>query len=87
MLKIVLINNPDIKVYLSICKNSRYAMDGPVNKEMIIFENIICEDYTKHLSETRCKNYVFRASHIKGYWKHSPYLTNKLAIDFYGDAG
>jgi hypothetical protein len=58
-------DNPDIKVYLSSSKTSKYAIYDPVNKKMFHFGNIYYEDYSKHLSETHRKNYILRASHIK----------------------
>ena len=58
-------DNPDIKVYLSSRKTSKYAIYDPVNKKMVHFGNINYEDCSKHLSEIRRKNYILRASHIK----------------------
>ena len=74
-------NNPDIKVYLSTRKNSKNSIYDPVNKKMVHFGNINYEDYTKHMSETRRKNYLLRATHIKGNWKHNPYSTNNMSLN------
>jgi len=73
-------NNPNIEVYLSTRKNSKYAIYDPVNQKMVHFGNINYIDFTKHLSETRRKNYLLRASHIKGNWKDNLYSPNNLAM-------
>jgi hypothetical protein len=38
------------------------------------------EDFTKHKDENRRRNYLKRASNIKGNWKDNPYSKNNLAI-------
>lgn len=73
-------NDPNIKLYVSSHKNSKYAIYDPINKKMVNFGHINYEDYTKHQDKTRQKNYLSRASNIKGKWKDNPYSPNNLSI-------
>ena len=73
-------NNPDIKVYLSNRKDKKYAIYDPNNKKLVHFGHIKYEDYTMHKDDKRRKNYLLRASNIKGTWKNDPYSPNNLSI-------
>lgn len=74
-------NDPNIKVYLSTRKNSKYSIYDPINKKLVHFGNINYADYTKHLDDKRRQNYLLRASNIKGDWKNNKYSKNNLSIN------
>jgi len=74
-------NDPNIKVYLSTRKNSKYAIYDPINKKLVHYGNINYEDFTKHQNEERRQNYLKRASNIRGSWRDNPYSPNNLAIN------
>jgi len=74
-------NNPEIKVYLSTRKNSKYAIYDPIHKKLSHFGNINYSDYSHHQNEERRENYIRRASNIKGNWQDNPYSPNNLAIN------
>jgi 4-hydroxy-L-threonine phosphate dehydrogenase PdxA len=73
-------NDPNIKVYLSTRKKSKYAIYDPINKKLVHFGNINYEDYTRHLNDKRRQNYLSRASNIRGNWKSNPYSASNMAI-------
>jgi len=74
-------NNPDVKLYLSTRKNSKYAIYDPINQKLVHFGNINYSDFTQHQNEERRQNYLRRASNIKGNWRDNPYSPNNLAIN------
>lgn len=69
---------------LSISSRSskKYMIFDPINQKYIHFGsfNPPLEDFTKHKDENRRKNYLLRATNIKGNWKLNPYSPNNLAI-------
>ena len=73
-------NDPDVKVFVSTRKNSKYAIYDPINKKLVHFGNIDYYDYTRHQDPTRRENYLRRASNIKGNWRDNPYSPNNMAI-------
>jgi len=66
-------------LYTSTRKNKKYALYVP-NHKTVHFGAIPYEDYTKHRNKSRRKNYLQRATNIKGNWKSDPYSANNLAI-------
>jgi hypothetical protein len=74
-------NDPDVRIYLSTRKNSKYAIYDPKNDKLVHFGNIDYYDYTKHQNEERRENYIKRASNIRGNWRDNPYSPNNLAIN------
>ena len=74
-------NDPNIKVFLSTRKNSKYAIYDPIHKKLVHFGNIDYYDYTYHLNDEYRKNYLRRATNIKGNWRDNPYSPNNLAIN------
>jgi Family of unknown function (DUF5754) len=75
-------NDPNIKVYLSTRKKSKYAIYDPINKKLVHFGQFDppMEDYTKHLDDKRRQNYLLRASNIRGSWQSNPYSPNNMSI-------
>ena len=73
-------NDPNIKVFLSTSKNSKYAIYDPINKKLVHFGNIDYYDYTKHQDPTRRENYLKQALNIKGNWRDNPYSPNNMAV-------
>lgn len=74
-------NDPNIKLYVSSRKKSKYAIYDPINKKLVHFGHIDYEDFTKHQDKTRQKNYLLRASNMKGNWRNNPYSANNLSIN------
>lgn len=83
------ISNPDIVVklarkyynkdiYLSNRKNKKYAIEDDDGNFIHFGSNM--EDFTKHGDETRRRNYLTRASNIKGNWAKDKYSPNMLSI-------
>ena len=67
-------------VYLSSRKTKKYMIVTPENK-IVHFGAMTYEDYTKHKSDIRRRNYRRRAENIKGDWKQDKYSPNNLAIN------
>ena len=67
------------KIGLSTKKEKKYMVTTPDGK-IVHFGQMGYEDYTKHKNKTRRKNYLTRASKIKGNWKNNRYSPNNLAI-------
>jgi len=61
-------------------KNKKYMI---MNDDHIYihFGDLRYEDYTKHQDKERLKNYLSRATKIKGNWKKIKYSPNNLAIN------
>ena len=74
-------NDPNIRIYLSTRKNSKYAIYDPIHDKLVHFGNINYSDYSHHQSEERRENYLRRASNIRGNWRDNPYSPNSLAIN------
>ena len=73
-------NDPNIKIYLSTRKNSKYAIYDPINKKLVNFGHIDYIDFTKSNDPMKRENYLRRASNIRGNWRDNPYSPNNLAI-------
>ena len=69
----------EVDLYLSTSKNKKYMVFNEDGKK-IHFGSIIHEDYTKHKDKKRRKNYLKRASNIKGNWRQNPFSPNMLSI-------
>ncbi len=68
-----------VKIGLSTKKDKKYMMTTPDGK-IVHFGQMGYEDFTKHKNKTRRKNYLTRATRIKGDWKENKYSANNLAI-------
>jgi hypothetical protein len=68
----------DAALYISTRKNKKYALFN--GNKTTHFGQLPYEDFTKHKNMTRRRNYLQRATHIKGDWKRDPYSANNLAI-------
>ncbi len=66
-------------VFPSTKKNKKYMIQNEKGN-MVHFGAIQYEDYTKHKDKTRRKNYLTRASNIKGNWKQDPFSPNNLSL-------
>ena len=67
------------KIGLSTKREKKYMVTTP-DGNIVHFGQMGYEDYTKHKNKTRRKNYLTRASKIKGNWKKNRYSANNLAI-------
>ncbi len=70
-------------LYPSTLKNKKwdlYYKDGDKIKK-VSFGNPAYEDYTIHKDEERKKNYLKRATNIRGKWRDNPFSPNNLAIN------
>ena len=67
------------KIGLSTKKEKKYMVTTPDGK-IVHFGQMGYEDFTKHKNKTRRKNYLTRASKIKGDWKKNRYSPNNLSI-------
>ena len=61
-------------------KNKKYMIMNDDNK-YIHFGDSRYEDFTKHQDLERLKNYLSRATKIKGNWRNNKYSPNNLAIN------
>ena len=61
-------------------KNKKYMILNDNNK-YVHFGDSRYMDYTKHNDPERLKNYLSRATNIKGNWKKDKYSPNNLAIN------
>lgn len=71
--------NKNAILYLSNRKDKKYMVLDPEGKG-VHFGNINYEDFTKHENMLRRKNYLRRATNIKGDWRETKYSPNNLAI-------
>jgi len=69
----------DVDLYLSSSKHKKYMIFNEDGKK-VHFGSIIHKDYTNHQDEKRRKNYLKRASNIKGNWRQNPFSPNMLSI-------
>jgi hypothetical protein len=74
--------SPHVALYMSSRKNKKYMLWIRFNDttRTVHFGQIPYEDYTHHHNRSRRKNYLQRATNIKGAWKTDPYSPNNLAI-------
>jgi hypothetical protein len=66
-------------LYLSNKKEKKYMVLDPKGKP-VYFGSSDYEDYNKHGDLVRRKNYLNRATNIKGNWRDDKYSPNNLAI-------
>jgi len=73
----------DVEILISSNKNKKYMVYDPINKKMVHFGsfNPPMEDFTFHKDLNRRKNYLSRATKIKGDWKNNKYSPNNLSIN------
>jgi hypothetical protein len=69
----------EVDLYLSTSKNKKYMVFNEDGKK-VHFGSILYQDYTKHKDKKRRKNYLKRASNIKGNWRQNPFSPNMLSI-------
>ena len=69
----------EVDLYLSTSKNKKYMVFDEQGKK-IHFGSMLYQDYTKHKDKKRRKNYLKRASNIKGNWRQNPFSPNMLSI-------
>jgi len=67
-------------LYFSSRKDKKYQIYDPNHQKWVHFGQIGYEDYTKHRNYNRRKQYLNRATKIKGNWKSNPYSPNNLSI-------
>lgn len=65
-------------LYVSTRKNKKYMLFNGCKTTH--FGQIPYQDFTQHANKTRRRNYLNRATNIKGDWKKDPYSPNNLAI-------
>jgi len=68
------------KLYPARNIEKKYSIFDPIHKKWVNFGQIGYEDYTKHKDKNRRKNYLTRASRIKGHWKSNKYSANNLSM-------
>jgi len=68
-----------VDLYLSTSKNKKYMVFNEQGKK-IHFGDLRYADYTKTIDKKRRKNYLKRASNIKGNWSQNPFSPNMLSI-------
>ena len=69
----------EVDLYLSSSKHKKYMVFNEEGKK-IHFGSMLYRDYTKHQNKKRRKNYLKRASNIKGNWRQNPFSPNMLSI-------
>jgi len=68
------------KLYRSTRKEKKYMVKNPATNKWVYFGQMGYSDFTKHQNKTRRKNYLHRATHIRGKWKTNKFSPNNLAI-------
>ena len=68
------------KLYKSDKPDKKYYVLDEENKK-VYFGQMGYEDFTKHKDEDRRRDYLNRATKIKGNWKNNKYSPNNLAIN------
>ena len=71
-------NTPEL--FISNRKNKKYMILNPITNKFIHFGSLAYEDFTKHNDLQRQKNYIIRASNIKGDWRTDKYSPNNLSL-------
>ena len=69
----------EVDLYLSTSKHKKYMVFDEDSKK-VHFGSMLYQDYTKHKDKKRRKNYLKRASNIKGNWRQNPFSPNMLSI-------
>ena len=67
-------------LYPATRKHKKYSVFDKKHNQWVSFGQLGYEDYTKHKDKTRRRNYLTRATHIKGDWKRNKYSPNNLSI-------
>ena len=67
------------KLYPARNPEKKYSIFDPKNNKWVNFGQIGYEDYTKHHSKTRRKNYLNRTKYMRGDWKNNKYSANNLS--------
>ena len=76
--KYIPIDTPDL--FISNRKNKKYQILNPNTNKFIHFGSLAYEDFTKHQDKERQKNYIIRASNIKGDWRSDKFSPNNLSL-------
>jgi hypothetical protein len=66
-------------IYRSTRKNKKYQIYDKKLHHMVSFGQMGYEDFTKHRSLKRRKNYLTRSNKIKGHWKNNRFSANNLS--------
>jgi len=66
-------------LYPSEKSKYKYKIFNPNTNKFVYFGSMLYQDYLKHGSEIRKKNYLLRSGNIKGNWKDDKYSPNNLA--------
>ena len=67
------------KLYPARNSVKKYSILNPENKKWINFGQLGYEDYSKHKSKKRRRNYLARTKSIRGDWKKNKYSPNNLS--------
>jgi len=92
--QLILVSNPTIvkknlkkyfkkdvpELFISNRKNKKYMILNSDTNKFIHFGSLAYEDFTKHNDLQRQKNYLIRASNIRGNWKSDKYSPNNLSL-------
>jgi len=66
-------------IYRSTRKNKKYQIYDNINNRMVQFGQMGYEDFTKHRSLKRRRNYLTRSERIRGNWKQNRFSANNLS--------
>ena len=66
-------------LYPSEKSKYKYKVFNPNTNKFVYFGSMLYQDYLKHGSEIRKKNYLLRSGNIKGNWKDDKYSKNNLS--------
>lgn len=67
------------RIYRSTNKNKKYMIYDDIHHKYVSFGQMKYEDFTKHKSRKRRKNYLTRSAKIRGNWKKNPFSANNLS--------
>ena len=76
----VKINVEPPELLVSTIKNKKYMIKNPYTNKNVHFGDIRYQDFTKHKDPIRRRNYLSRATKIKGDWQLNPFSPNNLSI-------
>ena len=68
------------ELFISNRKNKKYMILNPESNKFVHFGSLAYEDFTKHNDLQRQKNYIIRASNIKGDWRSDKFSPNNLSL-------
>ena len=68
------------ELFISNKKNKKYQILDQNTNKFVHFGSLAYEDFTKHKDLQRQKNYIIRASNIKGNWKSDKFSPNNLSL-------